>query len=158
MKIAVISDTHGVVENTISTLKRIEGLDLIIHLGDYSKDAIAIEKDMNIKTIKVKGNCDINDLETPDDFIFEAGTKKIFMTHGDLYRVKFGMNEIYYKAKELNADVVLFGHSHTSTLIEYDGIVFLNPGSPTLPRAGTAKSIGLLYVGENIKGEILAIK
>lgn len=158
MKIAVISDTHGVVENTINTLKTIEGLDLIIHLGDYSKDAFTIEKDMNIKTIKVKGNCDINDLETPDDFIFEAGTKKIFMTHGDLYRVKFGMNEIYYKAKELNADVVLFGHNHTSTLIEYDGIVFLNPGSPTLPRAGTAKSIGLLYVGENIKGEILAIK
>ena len=37
--------------------------------------------------------------------------KKIFITHGDLYGVKYGMTNIYYKGKEVGADIVLFGHS-----------------------------------------------
>jgi len=158
MKIVVISDTHGYVENCIKAINSINGIDLVIHLGDYTKDAEAIKKALKITTINVKGNCDIYDLETPDDNIIEIEGKKIFLTHGDLYRVKQGLNSIYYKAKELNADVALFGHSHISTLIEYDGILFLNPGSPTLPRAGASKSIGLLYIDQNnLKGEIITL-
>ncbi len=158
MKIAVISDTHGYVQPCIDALKKIDGINLIIHLGDYSKDVAAIREAINIEIINVKGNCDSYDFETPDDNIIEIKGKKIFMTHGDLYRVKYGLNDIYYKAKELNADIVLFGHSHTSTLVEHEGILFFNPGSPSLPRAGTSKSIGLLYIDEdNVKGEIISI-
>lgn len=158
MKIAIISDTHGYVQECINALRKIDGIDMLIHLGDNTKDAKAIKEAFNIAMINVKGNCDPFDHDTPDDSVIEVKGKKIFMTHGDLYRVKHGLNDIYYKAKELNADVALFGHSHTSTLLEHDGILFLNPGSPTLPRAGTSKSIGMLYIdNNNIKGEILAI-
>lgn len=158
MKIAIISDTHGYVQGCIDALNKIDGIDMIIHLGDYTKDAKTIKEAFNIAMVNVKGNCDLYDLETPDDDILEIKGKKILVTHGDLYRVKQGLNDIYYKAKELNVDVALFGHSHTSTLVEYDGVLFLNPGSPTLPRAGTSKSIGLLYIDDNgIKGEIIAI-
>ncbi|WIV11882.1 metallophosphoesterase [Proteiniborus sp. MB09-C3] len=158
MKIAVISDTHGHVQDSINALNKIDGIDLIIHLGDYSKDVKDIKEAFDTTIINVKGNCDHYDFDTPDDNIIEIKGKKIFMSHGDLYRVKHGLNDIYYKAKELNADVALFGHSHTSTLIEHDGILFLNPGSPTLPRAGTSKSIGMLYVDDNnVRGEIVTI-
>ena len=158
MKIAIISDTHGYVQGCIDALNKIDGIDMIIHLGDYTKDAKAIKEATDITIINVKGNCDPYDFDIPDDDIIEIKGKKIFMTHGDLYRVKQGLNDIYYKAKELDVDVVLFGHSHTSTLIEYDGVLFLNPGSPSLPRAGTSKSIGLLYVDYNsVKGEIISI-
>lgn len=156
MKIAVISDTHGYVEHCIDALDKIDDIDLIIHLGDYSKDVKAIRKAIDTTIINVKGNCDAYDFETPDDEIIELKGKKIFLTHGDLYRVKYGLNDIYYRAKEINADVALFGHSHTSTLIEHEGILFLNPGSPSLPRAGTSKSIGLLYIDDNnVRGEII---
>lgn len=158
MKVAVISDTHGYVQHCIDALNKIDGIDLIIHLGDYSKDVIAIKKAINVEVTNVKGNCDPYDYETPDDSIIEVKGKKIFMTHGDLYRVKYGLNELFYKAKELKADIVLFGHSHTSTVVEYEGILFLNPGSPSLPRAGTTKSIGLLHIDDNnVKGEIVSI-
>lgn len=158
MKIVVISDTHGYVDSSIKAINNIDGVDLIIHLGDYTKDAEAIKKALKITTINVKGNCDVHALDIPDDDIIEIEGKKIFLTHGDLYGVKQGLNTIYYKAKELNVDVALFGHSHISTLIEYDGVLFLNPGSPTLPRAGSSKSIGLLYIDKNnLKGEIITI-
>lgn len=158
MKIAIISDTHGYVQECIEALRKIDSINMIIHLGDYTKDANTIKETFNIPMINVKGNCDPYDHDTPDDNIIEVKGKKIFMTHGDLYRVKHGLNDIYYKAKELNADVALFGHSHTSTLLEHDRILFLNPGSPTLPRAGTSKSIGVLYIDDNnVRGEILAI-
>lgn len=156
MKIAVISDTHGYVKQCIDALKKIDEISLIIHLGDYTKDVIAIRNVFDTSIVNVKGNCDPFDLETPDDTVIEVRGKKIFLTHGDLYRVKYGLNDIYYKAKELNVDVVLFGHSHTSTMVEHDGILFFNPGSPSLPRAGTSKSIGLLYIEDNnVKGEIV---
>ncbi|SCG82095.1 hypothetical protein DW1_0475 [Proteiniborus sp. DW1] len=158
MKIAIISDTHGYVQGCIDALNKIEGIDIIIHLGDYTKDVKAIREAFNITVLNVKGNCDSYDFETPDDNIIEIKGKKIFATHGDLYRVKQGLNDIYYRAKELDVDVALFGHSHTSTLVEYDGVLFLNPGSPTLPRAGTSKSIGILYIDDNeVKGEIITI-
>ncbi len=158
MKIAIISDTHGYVQGCIDALNKIDGIDMIIHLGDYTKDVKEIKEVFNTTIVNVKGNCDPYDFNTPDDNIIEIKGKRIFMTHGDLYRVKHGLNDIYYKAKELNADVALFGHSHTSTLVEYDGILLLNPGSPTLPRAGTSKSIGLLHIDDNeIKGELINI-
>lgn len=157
MKIAVISDTHGYVEHCIDALNKIDDIDLIIHLGDYSRDVKAIRKAFDTTIINVKGNCDPYDYETPDDNIIEIKGKKIFLTHGDLYRVKYGLNDIYYKAKELNADVVLFGHSHTSTMVEHEGILFFNPGSPSLPRTGTSQSIGLLYINEDsVRGEIVS--
>ena len=32
------------------------------------------------------------------------------MCHGHKYGVKYGYNSIYYRGKEIGADIVLFGH------------------------------------------------
>lgn len=158
MKVAVISDTHGYIDSCIGALRKIRDIDLILHLGDYSKDVVGIRNGVEVEVINVKGNCDVYDNHTLDDRILEIMGKKIFMTHGDLYRVKHGLNDIYYRAKELGAAVALFGHSHMPTAVEHDGILFLNPGSPSLPRGGTHKSIGLLHIDEDsIRGEIIYI-
>src|SRR5690554_6240404 len=107
MKIAIISDTHGYVQGCIDALRKIDGIDMIIHLGDYTKDAKAIKEAFNTTMVNVKGNCDPYDFDTPDDDILEIKGKRILVTHGDLYRVKQGLNDIYYRAKELNVDVAL---------------------------------------------------
>ena len=51
------------------------------------------------------------------------------MTHGHLYNVIFGMDRLYYLAKENNCNLVLYGHTHIQKMEEHDGIIFLNPGS-----------------------------
>ena len=43
-------------------------------------------------------------------------------------------SDLVYKAMELEVDVMIFGHTHRFFLNEFEGVVLLNPGSPTLPR------------------------
>ena len=158
MKIAVISDTHRLLSKTLETLKSMDDLDLIIHLGDYVKDAREIEKEMNIETVYVRGNCDYLETDVALEKVLEICGKKIFLTHGHNYDVKNGISKIFYRAKEINCDIVLFGHSHMSTLLEYEDILILNPGSPEEPSSVSKGSIGLLEISENdVKSEIIEL-
>ncbi|AFS77408.1 phosphodiesterase, MJ0936 family [Gottschalkia acidurici 9a] len=158
MKIGVISDTHGYIDGCLEKLKQIDNLNIIIHLGDYVKDAIKIENELGKKVIYVKGNCDFSENNVEEDKLIEIEGKKIFITHGHLYNVKSDMNRVFYRGKELDADMILFGHSHASMKIESENILILNPGSPTIPRGGSKKSIGIIeIVNGEIKSEIINI-
>ena len=79
--------------------------------------------------------------------------KKIFITHGDLYGVKDGMTNIYYKGKEVEADIVLFGHSHIHQITEYDNIIFMNPGSISLPRSN-GRYVGIIELSQGNKPDV----
>ena len=46
--------------------------------------------------------------------------------------MKQSLMGLYYNAKEMGADIVLFGHSHLYGAEMKDGILFLNPGSTML--------------------------
>lgn len=158
MKILVLSDTHGDLENLDKVVERSGDIDLLIHLGDNTKDALKIKEILNTKMINVKGNCDIFDKVTPKEEIIEIRNKKLFLTHGDDYGVKSGINKIYYRALELEVDIVLFGHSHVSTLVREDNILFLNPGSISLPRGGSKKSFGIIEIKEDVLAKIIEIE
>lgn len=158
MKIGVISDTHGSIGRTKEALNNIKDLDLVIHLGDYVKDARELEKLLDIEIIYVRGNCDFLDSDVEDEKILEIENKKILITHGHRYDVKDGVSKIFYKGKEENVDIVLFGHSHMSTKVESEGIILLNPGSATEPRNGSKASIGLINLKKSIiETEIIKI-
>ena len=45
--------------------------------------------------------------------------------------------------EEKQADVVIFGHIHVPVCVEEDGILLVNPGSPSRPRNGVP-SFGIL--------------
>lgn len=135
MIIGVISDTHRhtwVIENAI---KKLEGSDIIIHLGDNVQDVKEISKYYKGPIINVKGNCDFA-VDTPSERVEIIAGKKFFITHGHRYDVKYDLSRLRYKALEIEADVVLFGHSHVSKIAYEDGIWFVNPGSPALSRDG----------------------
>lgn len=133
MLIAVVSDTHRISKYINIAKNYIKEVDVLIHLGDNSEDIEELTKEFKGKVYGVRGNCDFTN-KYPKENLIELEDKKIFLTHGDLYGVKYGMNNIYYKAKEVNADIVLFGHTHEQLLIEEDDIIFMNPGSISLPR------------------------
>ena len=59
------------------------------------------------------------------------------------------MNNIYYRAKELEVDIALFGHTHESLILEEDGVILMNPGSISLPRNST-RSIGYIEIDKDI--------
>jgi putative phosphoesterase len=133
--IGVISDTHRyswIIENAINKL---ENPDVLIHLGDNVQDLKEISKYYKGPIINVKGNCDFA-VDTPSERIEMIAGKKVFMTHGHKYDVKYDLSRLKYRALELEVDIALFGHTHVSKIAYENGIWFVNPGSPAVSRDG----------------------
>lgn len=147
MKIAVISDSHYNAESINLVKKYLFDVDVLIHCGDGAEDTKLLEKDFNGEIYAVRGNCDINN-NYPNERIVDFIGTKIFITHGHMYNVKCGYNTIFYKGKEVEADIVLFGHTHKAIISSQDNMVLMNPGSITLPFVGDKKTIGFIELLE----------
>lgn len=147
MKIGVISDTHGSFSAWDKAYARyLSQTDLIIHCGDvlyhgprnplpagYDPGALlekinALEKPL----LLVRGNCDAEVDQMVLDFPLEAPYAHLFT--GD-YRilVHHGHLELPAKAKK-SYDLIISGHTHCPGIKEEDGVIYLNPGSPALPK------------------------
>ena len=129
MKILIFSDTHSNTEDPIEIIRKEPEVNAIIHSGDCEKDADIIHQAFpNIPMYSVPGNCDILS-SNPDDLIVTLEGKKVLITHGHKYAVKYGLTSLKNKAHYEEFDLVVFGHTHIS-LIEYFGnTVIVNPGS-----------------------------
>lgn len=147
MLIAVVSDTHRGMKYVKLAKKLIKKADILIHLGDNIEDVEELERDFQGKVYAVAGNCDYSN-RYPKEGTIDVNGKKIFFTHGDLYGVKSSINRIYYRGKELSADIVLFGHTHERLLEKEDNIILMNPGSISLPRFG-GRYIGFIDINDN---------
>lgn len=129
MRILVISDTHG----DSNTLHRVilsqPKAQVVIHLGDGADDMdderfLYPEK----MFLQVRGNCDWGSALPPVGQI-QLENRKIFYTHGNLYNVKYNLDEIKLAARLQKADILLFGHTHVP-YTEFDkGLYVMNPGS-----------------------------
>lgn len=152
MLIAVVSDTHRIKEYIDIVKEKISKADVLIHLGDNVDDVLELSKVFNGEVYAVLGNCDYSN-EYPVERIIDINGFKIFATHGHKYRVKYDLNNIYYRAQELNANIALFGHTHQELIINHNGIILMNPGSVSLPR-GRGRSIGFIEIENGKEPEV----
>jgi len=151
LKIGVLSDTHGIINIAEKALTNMKDINILLHAGDLVTDAHHFAtKKYNVYC--VAGNCDLNRFE-PTEKILEIEGKKIFLTHGHLYRVKYGYNRLLVRAKEVLADIVVFGHTHVPENTYINNILFFNPGSTALPKDGGPGTYGILEI---INGHINA--
>ncbi|MHC1697893.1 MAG: YfcE family phosphodiesterase [Geobacteraceae bacterium] len=153
MKIAVLSDTHGNYPLAIKMLDRISGLDCIIHLGDVLHDAHIIEQALSIPVMKLAGNCDSTP-KTSRELLLNFCNRSIFISHGDLYRVRSGIDMIYEKASSVSADIVLYGHTHVPAVQKKGEILLVNPGS--LKEAEVPQSLAIIHLHDKeVSAEII---
>lgn len=161
MKILAVGDTHGNVTELKALLKNINGsVDALIHTGDYETDTRFINKDYpDLPLYGVCGNCDYGRF-MPPVCIAELGGKRIFITHGHRYDVKFSLMRLSYAAMENQADICVFGHTHIPLVEKYNGLYIVNPGSLSLPRGGSKPSYGIIDIDDegNIESEIIEYK
>lgn len=150
MLIAVVSDTHRMSKYIEIVKERIKGADILIHLGDNVDDVEELREGFEGEVYAVLGNCDY-DSNYPLERIIDVNGVKIFATHGHGYNVKYGLNSLYFKTKEIGANIALYGHTHEEVVLKEQGITIMNPGSPSLPR-GRGRSIGFIEI--NDKNEI----
>ncbi|MCJ8007022.1 metallophosphoesterase [Lederbergia wuyishanensis] len=141
MKILVVSDSHGngtVLENLKVTYKN--RVHAMVHCGDSELSANdSVLEGFSI----VRGNCDM-DPAFPNELVLKLNGSTIFVTHGHLHRIKTSLLTISYRAKEVGADFVFFGHSHLHGSEMIDGTLYLNPGSILLPRGGNEKTYAII--------------
>lgn len=145
MQVLVMSDTHG----DSQVIEKVRGFypnaATMIHCGDselaFSHTALA---DMQ----KVRGNCDMESA-FPDEAVFDVGDVAFFVTHGHLFNVKSSILSLSYRAKEVSAQIVCFGHSHLLGAEMIDGVLFLNPGSLLKPRGRKEKSFAVVEIRDD---------
>lgn len=127
MKILIISDSHGLTDELQTIAKRHAAeVDMMIHCGDS-------ELETNHPALEgykvVKGNCDfMGDFEEELLLPLDGGGK-LFLTHGHLHGIKQSLLQVYYRAEELGADIICFGHSHIPGSELLRGKLLINPGN-----------------------------
>ena len=146
MKVAVVSDTHGRIELFLNRLSKEKDVEIIIHLGDTVEDAKNIQKRTNLPMFVVRGNNDYMDVNTPWRELVRINGHKILLTHGHKEGVNFGETKLYYAAKEAEAEMVLYGHTHVYLYEEIEGIKILNPGSAGYDRGFEYESFVIMNV------------
>ncbi|MBR6019478.1 MAG: metallophosphoesterase [Lachnospiraceae bacterium] len=147
MKVLVISDTHGRRETMERLLETDDAKDAdwIIHCGDIGYDDEWLRYAFRGAVTIVCGNCDFGS-DLPREAVVEREGVKFYVTHGHRYLMG-GLDRLAYRAQEVGASVVLFGHTHIPYTVEEDGIRFLNPGSLALPRqSDRRKTYGVITV------------
>jgi putative phosphoesterase len=155
-KVLIVSDSHGLTkELEIIRERHLNEVDLMIHCGDSEllPDNQAISG-----YLTVMGNCDFGG-GYPLETTAEAGGRKFFITHGHRYSVKSSLMSLKYKALELKADIVCFGHSHDLGAEVIDHTLFLNPGSIRLPRERLEKTYVILdLLNDKIKMSVFEVR
>jgi putative phosphoesterase len=156
VKIGLISDTHApgaVKEPPYEVARAFEGVDLILHAGDiYGASCIDwLEKIAPVQAVEYQGHSTFEG----DDRVAEMRTVRILghtvgimhdiMLPGVAKEIRPGvleadfpgtmsMAEAVQRIFDDPVDIVVFGHTHESVMEHHDGVLFVNPGSPSLPK------------------------
>lgn len=118
MKLAILSDTHGLLRPEV--LEYLKDVDAILHGGDINKPGIVDELRQYAPLYIVRGNNDKEWAEAiPHDLTVTLDGVTFYMVH----------NKKEVPADLSGVDAVVFGHSHKYMQEEKGGILWLNPGS-----------------------------
>ncbi|WP_077621326.1 metallophosphoesterase [Sediminibacillus massiliensis] len=139
--VLIMSDSHGLEAEVQEIKQRHRGeVDQFIHCGDSELDADSVELS---DFMKVAGNCDF-DSRLPEEQKFSVGDMEFLVVHGHLHQVKTSLMPLSYRAEELGAQIVCFGHTHYAGAERVENKLFLNPGSIRLPRGRKEKTYAIL--------------
>jgi len=157
IQIGVVSDTHfehlevGVEFFTHLFSTVFSEIDLLLHAGDIVHPDL-LDCLTQKPVLAVRGNCDT--LALPTQRIVDVGGFRIGMMHG--WGGEVDLEERICRCFAGEAiDGLIYGHSHLPLLRCENGLLVMNPGSPTERRRAPFHSVGLLTAGKKLTGEII---
>ena len=171
MKIGLISDTHMAGDGRglpVAVLKALDGVDLILHCGDLECLGVLDYLETVAPVLAVRG---YEDPSEPGERLADrtrvvtAEGLRIGVVHdiqwpppriatspdGTALRFPPGAGRELLSSKfKQPVDIVVFGDTHEELVGCYDGVLLINPGSPTYPgrrhRPGSMGTVALLTV------------
>ena len=166
MRIGVMSDTHGGLKSWHDVSKGVfSEADLVIHAGDifyhgiknsqpegYDTSALAQAiNDYPRPLIFCKGNCDsevdqlvVNIPIQSPYLVCQFDGLKLLVHHGHLLTEE----EVERLASRWDFGICISGHTHIPRLEQQGNVLFLNPGSPALPKGDGIPTVALIETAE----------
>ena len=148
--IGVISDTHGLVQP--EALRALKGCELIIHAGDIGKPEVIEALRLVAKVVTVRGNNDRGKWarKFPETAVVKVGKVKILVLHD--------LKELEPNPCAAGFRVVISGHSHRPSVVERNGVLYVNPGSAGPRRFKLSVTVARLRVrGPSVGAKIVEL-
>lgn len=144
-RIGIISDTHGYLDVVDDIIERtaLWDVDLWLHAGDYGDDARYMANLVDVPVMAVRGNNDRKKPLEPREQLIPYKDTYIYMTHGDQFYPYNRTAEIISLGRSMGATLCVAGHSHHHGQYDAGDCLFVNPGSPALPRDKSGGTIAL---------------
>lgn len=130
IRYALISDSHNNIHKLDQIICKIRKVpcDAAIFLGDVAGDGQYLEENLDIPVYAVHGNNDWAPIH-PSELLHSVEQHKLFITHGDHYGVRLGIQRLAKHAITCDADIALYGHTHIPNVAWYESVLCINPGS-----------------------------
>lgn len=161
MKIGIIADTHIPEAGKVLThhvVEAFKGVELILHAGDLIVLSVLDWLEKIAPVLAVRGNGD--SAVPPDPRIMEnrvvtVDNKRIGMRHCmEFPEEPEWRNLEKFMERRFNGpvDIILFGDTHVAFVETHNGVLLVNPGSPSFPRdrVGQLGTVGILDVTDDM--------
>ncbi len=141
MRIGLLSDTHipqAAEELPAELMEAFRGVDLILHAGDIYIPSVLDDLERIAPVLAARGDDDygstLTDRRVKEKHILKLEEQTLWLVHERPYyltsswwqsRVSSGVE------KQDSPDIVVFGHEHNTAVQHFNGILFVNSGSPT---------------------------
>lgn len=129
IRLGIVSDSHGCLSMIEKAAVALSDCDQVIHLGDVVSDAERLARRLPCPVHCVRGNCDSYSSGAPEQMTLKVSGHTLLLTHGNTYRVKQGLLMLAYGAREVGADIVLYGHTHIPSVDRDGPLLLINPGA-----------------------------
>ncbi len=152
--IGIIADTHiptrqpRLQKEVFSAFK---GVDLILHAGDFESLAVADALEKIAPLEAVSGNMCWNEVREkyPIKLTLKVEELTIGLTHGNGGRPTGYNSHLIRLFEDDKPDIIVSGHTHTPNAEIIEGILLLNPGSPTDRRFAKENTVLILKIDKS---------
>lgn len=145
--IGIISDTHG--HLSAKAVQSLEGVDRIVHAGDIGNQELLDTLEQIAPLTAVRGNMDGGNwaqglLKTE---IVEIGDVLIYVLHD--------IEDLDLDPTAAGIAAIISGHTHHPSVEHLNGVLYINPGSASLPRRSSESIAHLSISGTRTNGKII---
>ena len=134
MRLGLISDTHipEVVQKLPPQIaEAFRGVDLILHCGDIYTSFVLDELERIAPVLAALGDDDYHvtrqDNRVKSKHVLQLEGHTLWLIHERPCSSMFASQQKEHD----NPDIIVFGHEHATVVQCHEGILFVNPGSPT---------------------------
>ena len=146
MRIGLISDTHIAWEQRelpAQVMDIFQGVDLILHAGDIYAHHVLDELEKIAPVMAALGDDDYRstDPRIKEIHMLELEGQKLWLVHegppspmSSSWLTSWWQNRISPEEDKYGKpDIIVSGHEHRTLVERCDGVLYVNPGSPTVP-------------------------